>query len=126
MHVPPDQVQQREQEDPHDIHEVPVETADLNRIRVLTRDGTVPRPNHHPGQDAEPDDHVQSMEAGHDEIQREENLRVAEILLLELKAWPWNVMLDELLVVFDALDTQKGRAQQHRQTEKHQELRAVT
>ena len=35
VHVPADQIEQREQEDPDDVDEVPVEAADLDRAGVL-------------------------------------------------------------------------------------------
>ena len=42
MHVPPDQVEQRKQENPHDVDEVPVEAADLDRAVVLGGDRAAP------------------------------------------------------------------------------------
>ena len=39
-----------------------------------------PRPPQHHRHDAEADDHVQRVQAGHHEVEREEDLRVADVL----------------------------------------------
>ena len=64
---------------------------------------------------AEADDHVQRVQPGHHEVEREEDLRVPEVLLLELERRARHVMLDELVVVLDALDAEERRAEDHRQ-----------
>src|SRR5436190_20226513 len=109
--MPANQVEQRKQEDPDDVDEVPVETADLDRAVIPGGDRPVPRPAQHDGHDAEADDHVQRVEAGHQEIEREKDLRVREILPLELKRWTGNVVFDERLEVLEALDAEKHAAQ---------------
>src|SRR2546425_12378522 len=45
LRMTPDQIQKREQENPDDVDEVPVQTADLNRAVVLRV--IVPRHAHH-------------------------------------------------------------------------------
>ncbi len=123
--VPPDEIEQREQEDPHDIDEVPVETADLDRARVFLGNGAVQRPHEHPQHDAETDDHVQRVQAGHHEIEREEDLRVPEVFGFETEVRARDVMLHELVVVLDALDPQERRSQDHRHDQESDQLPAV-
>src|SRR5258705_9797722 len=100
MCVSSEQIEQWKQENPDDVDEVPVEAADLNRAVVLGVDRAAPGPDEHPRHDAEADDHVQRVQPGHREVEREEDLRVpGELLLLELEAGPRHMMLGELLVV---------------------------
>src|SRR5262249_36552670 len=108
----PQQVQKRKQEDPDDVDEMPVKAADLYRAVVLRRDDSTPCPGQHPQHDANADDHVERVQARHQEVQREEQLRVPRVFLLELKPWPRHVVLDELVVVLDAFDAEKRRAEQ--------------
>src|SRR4029453_10089824 len=73
--VPSDQVEQRKEEDPHDVDEVPVQAGDLDG-RVIRWPDTAGPP--HPGQprhDPEPDHHVEGMEPGEREVEGEEYLR---------------------------------------------------
>ena len=94
----------------------------------------VPRHDHHSitSHDAEADDHVQRVQPGHHEVQREEDLRVAEVLVLELESRPGHVVLDELRVVLDGLDAEERRTpstivsdQEHHQQPALAELRRV-
>src|SRR6185503_11144037 len=103
----PYQVQEREQKNPDDVDEVPVEAADLDRVAVLPGNHAPPRPPQHHAHDAETDDHVQRVNAGHHEIQREEDLRLPEMFGLELKPETRHVVLGELGVVLERLDPQK-------------------
>src|SRR5437867_1804328 len=93
--MPANQVQQWKQKDPDDVAEGPVEAADLNWAVILGGNRAVPRPHEHVRHDPETDDHVQRVQAGHQEIQRKEDLRVPEVLALELKRRPGHVVLDE-------------------------------
>src|SRR6476660_2662525 len=52
--VPPDQVEEREEEDPDDVDEVPVEAAHLDRRRVRGPEAAAARREDEPGEDAEP------------------------------------------------------------------------
>src|SRR5580704_19521706 len=105
--MPSDEIEQREQEDPDDVDEVPVETADLDRVVVVRGDDAAGRPPEHHRHDADADDHVEGVEAGHDEVQREEDLRVPEVLRLELETGARDVMRGELRVVLERLDAQE-------------------
>src|ERR1700751_2103821 len=64
------------------------------------------------------------MQAGHDEVEREENLgvllvngnvRVPGNVSREMEGRTWDVVLDELVVVFDALNSKEDEAEQHGQ-----------
>ncbi len=73
--MPVDQVQQWEQVDPDDVDEVPVQAADFERRVIFGREPAFPCHPEEPGENAESDDHVQRVQAGHHEVQSEENLR---------------------------------------------------
>ena len=88
-----------------------------------------------PEKNAEADDHVQRVQAGHDEIEREENLRVARIgvlagmpgnwLVVETERRAGHVMLHELVSVLDALDAEEGETEQHGDDEADNQQRAA-
>src|SRR5204863_5497860 len=59
------------------------------------------------------------------EIEREEDLGVTGVRLLELKRRSRYVVLDELAVVLDAFDAEKRRAEDHRDDEKHHQHLAL-
>src|SRR6476659_7540038 len=61
MDVPPDQVEQREEEDPDDVDEVPVEPGHLDGRVPLGRVAALPRLVDEDAQETEPDDHVEGV-----------------------------------------------------------------
>src|SRR5260370_14750455 len=71
-----DQIQQREQENPNDIDEVPVEADILDGRVVLRREAAAQRFLDEPKEQAGADDHVQGVQASHAEIEGGEKLRV--------------------------------------------------
>src|SRR6202011_4411846 len=72
--MPIDEIQQREQEQPHNIDEVPVQAEVLNRRNVSAGELTVIRAPGQPEQQHDSDDHVQRVHSGHREVEREEDL----------------------------------------------------
>src|SRR5205823_8666733 len=95
MQMSPDQVQKWKQEYPDDIHEVPVQAADLDWAVVLGGHDPAEGPPQHHRHDSQSDDHVKRVEAGHQEIEREENLRVPGVRgFAELEPGSRDVMLD--------------------------------
>ena len=117
--MPVDQVEQWEQVNPDDVDEVPVEAADFDRGVLFWGEASLPGHGQQPGKNPEADDHVQRVQAGHDEIEREENLRVARVGVLpgmagdrhmiETERRAGDVMLFEFVFVFDALDAEKDQ-----------------
>src|SRR5438045_6297476 len=83
--VAADQVQQREEEDPHDIDEVPVQSCDFNRCVVIAIELPAPGHDAYDGHDSEADDHVQRVQTGHAEVQRIEDLRSGRVLALPME-----------------------------------------
>src|SRR5262249_861781 len=76
------QIEQREQEDPDNIDEVPVESRHLHRHIVLYRGmPDIDHPAHHP-HDQDTDDHMHGMKPGHPEIERKVHLRLVLIHLI--------------------------------------------
>src|ERR1700692_2365302 len=71
--VRPDQVQQREQEDPDDVHEVPVQADALERVVPLGGVAPLPGGQQQVAEQADADDHVQGVQPGHAEVEREED-----------------------------------------------------
>src|SRR5258707_3401278 len=106
-----DQIEQRKQENPNDIDEVPVEADVFNGRVVLRREAAAQRFLDEPNKQAGAHDHVQGVQAGHAEIEREEKLGVrvgggvGAGLKVEIPAG--NVMLDVFFVILDALDAKK-------------------
>src|SRR5437868_1032672 len=82
------QVESWEEEDPHQVDEVPVEADDLDAIREARRLG-FPHLRAE-GQEVGEDDHaaedVQSVQAGHGEVDDGEVVRRREVMVLEAEA----------------------------------------
>src|SRR4051812_8714781 len=111
--VAADQVEQREQEDPHDIDEVPVESCDLYRRVVVGVELPLPRHRRDDGHDAETDDHVQRMKTGHAEIERIKHLGGSGIVAFPPEIRSWHEVVRELVGIFDRLDAKKCGAEHH-------------
>src|ERR1700686_846420 len=125
LRVPVDQVEQREQIDPDNIDEVPVQSPDVEGRVIFGREATLPRHEQEPCKNTQSDDHVERVQAGHDEVQREENLGVARVGVLVRMSWNGHVIeaegcaryvvLVEFLFVFDALDAEESETEKHGQ-----------
>src|SRR5690242_18002138 len=89
--VPPREVDEREEEDPNDVHEVPVEADQPDgRSRAVDASGADPErePNHH----ADADEQVQRVKARRAEVEHEEDLGDAA-MSREIEIEPGNEML---------------------------------
>src|SRR5580704_15849906 len=125
--VPVDQVKQREQVNPDDVNEVPVEAADLDWSVPLGSETSLPGHDQEPEKNAEADDHVQCVQAGHDEVEGEEKLRVVRVCaltgmpgdrhIIKAERRARDVMLDKLVVVLDSFDAEKDQAEDDSDTE---------
>src|ERR1035441_9431164 len=122
LRMPVNQVEQGEQVDPDNVDEVPVETAHLERRVVLGCEAAFPCHYQEPGEEAESDDHVEGVQAGHDEVQSKENLGVLRVgvltamarnLLMKAEGSAGNVMLIALVFRFDWFDTEEGASEKH-------------
>src|ERR1700733_1201100 len=121
--MPVDQVEQGEQVDPDDVYEVPVESTDFDGRVIFGRETAFPRRVQEPGKKTEADNHVQSVQAGHDEIEREKDFSVARIGVLIGMARNWNVieaegragnvMLFEFVFVLIGLDAEENHTEKH-------------
>src|SRR2546425_9799076 len=118
--MPVNQIEQRKQINPDYVYEVPVQASHLDGSVVVGGEASFPGGGQKPEEDSHTDDHVQRMQAGHHEIEREENLRVLRIgvligmsrnMLVKLKRSAGHVMFFELLPVFDSLDAKEGQTQ---------------
>src|SRR5258708_21178118 len=113
-----DQIEQRKQENPNDIDEVPVEADVFNGRVVLRREAAAQGFLDEPNDQAGAHDHVQCVQAGHAEIEREEKLGVrvggGVGAGLKVEIPPGDVMLDIFFVILDALDAKKDAAEDER------------
>src|SRR5262249_30301628 len=107
-----------EQEDPNNVYKVPVKAPKLDR-RMIFR-GKPGLPGHHYQDDhhPRPDNHMQSVEAGHCEIEAEENLGLVRISALDAEVQPRNQMMFEFLRIFNRLDPEENKAKDHRRAQK--------
>src|SRR5271165_6294786 len=128
-----DQVEQGKQVNPHDVDEVPVQAADFEWGVILGREAAFPGHPEKPGENAEPDNHVQGVQPGHDEVKSKENLGVLGIgvltgmtgnLLVKTEGRAGDVMLIELVFVFDPFDAEEGASEDHGERE-HGEQKAA-
>src|SRR5207245_6923898 len=133
-------IKQRKQINPQNIDKVPVQADDFHGRVVLRRETAAERSFDEPNEKAGVHDHVQGVQAGHGEIQREIKLAVVvnvrigrdgflEFLFLTLqffqaitgqgmrrmvahvKAMAGNEMVVELLLVLDGFDAKKDSAE---------------
>src|SRR5258708_3844621 len=120
--VPVDEIEQRKQVKPNDVEEVPVEAADFDGSVVFGSEASFPGCEEKPEKNAEPDDHVERVQAGHNEIKSEENLRMTRVRVLAAMPWNFlvktkrsagNVMLVKLVFIFDPFDAEKGETEKH-------------
>src|ERR1019366_3272008 len=134
LRMPVNQVEQGEQVDPDNVDEVPVETAHLERRVVLGCEAAFPCHDQEPGEEAESDDHVEGVQAGHDEVQSKENLGVLRVgvltamarnLLMKAEGSAGNVMLIELVFIFDSFDTEEDASEKHGEREHGEEKPAT-
>src|ERR1700728_450189 len=125
--MPVDQVKQREQVDPDDVDEVPVEATDFDGRVIFGGETTLPRHKQEPGKKTEADNHMQRVQAGHNEVERKENLGMARVgvlvrmarnrYVIEAEGWPRNVVFFEFFFILDALDAQECEPEEHRDHE---------
>src|SRR5208337_1204380 len=118
-----DQIQQREQINPDDIDQVPVQAGVFYGREVAGRVMSPPCQDSQHTKKSAANDHVQGMHAGHGEIEGEKKLgfvrRDRDLLAVvvkgirELKRWPWYVVLLEFLGVLETFDHEEGHTEQH-------------
>src|SRR4029453_1080680 len=130
--VPLDQIEQREEEDPDDVDEVPVEAEDLDRrVPFLRELAAYGHPQDH-RQDTNPDDHVERVHARQREVDEKEEpdltgdrRQVMTLRHIEEASRREErdgravrqMMADDLDLVFEVLDDQEDETQDARQHE---------
>src|ERR1041385_6110803 len=112
MQMTADQVEQREKENPDDVHEMPVEARDLDRRMVFRRKPPAPGKIEDHRRQTEADDHMQCVEARHGKVDPKEHarrLRQTRIVMwcIPLEARAGKKVMLELGVVFDGFDAQE-------------------
>src|SRR5580658_10120544 len=75
-----DQVEQREEKDPHDVDEVPIKTRHFDRGVIGRAKGSLARHQENRGHNAEANHHVEGVEAGHEKVKAEQDLRLVSEL----------------------------------------------
>src|SRR6266700_4509495 len=115
------QVEQWEQVDPNDVHEMQIQPPHFDGSVVRRSKSAFPGHHGQPNEDANPDDHMERVQAGHDEVESKEDLRMAGIGVLvgmpgnhnvvELEARAGHMMLLELFLVLDPFDSEERRAE---------------
>ena len=105
------QIQQREQEYPHDIDKVPVKPGHLDHAGMLRAELADERPEQNDDENNQPAENVQGVEAGHGEVARRPQVAVRD-RMRQVQVWgsrsfsdaPWRASAVYLVVVFqDAL-----------------------
>src|SRR5262249_19770076 len=105
--VMPNQIEEREQKNPHDIDEVPVQTGDLHRCVIGCREAIVPGSRRQHGENGDANNHVYGMHAGHGKIKTEKELDLLSVRSWEGKSSPRYQVILELMTVLDHLDAKK-------------------
>src|SRR5690349_12234274 len=98
------QVQERVQEDPDDVDEVPVERCDLEWSHRRGVDAPSPEAAQHECDQSEADDQMNGVSAGHHKVEVEEQSRPCPHGRLELEAEPRNEVLSVIVQVLERLE----------------------
>src|SRR5438874_13056792 len=94
-----DQIQQGKQVNPHNVHEMPIQSRDFKGCVILRRKAPLVRHPSHDGEYAHADDHVDCVHASQCEIKRIKNFRVLlDVFLSSPQLYR---------VVLDLVDTQQ-------------------
>src|ERR1700730_8499652 len=118
-----DEIQQRKKEDPDNIDEVPIQSEVIDGRGMSVGIRTVVCLVEQNEQNADTDDHVQGVHAGHGKVKEEEELGVLRHIrrqrniplvrwmnkIFHAKACPGDVVLGVLVVIFNRLDTQEDQ-----------------
>src|SRR5918993_2287901 len=129
--VPVDQIEQWKQENPDDVHEVPVEPEHLDRRVPPRRERTLAGHVHDHEQQCNADDHVQCVHPGQREVENHEHahlVRHRRELAVHMepalhreqpdhRVRVMRVVQLELGLVLDVLDSEEHQAEQQRRTE---------
>src|SRR3954454_524823 len=112
------QIQEWEKEDPHDVNEMPVQADHFYRCEIVLRKCILASLDDQVCKQPEADNHVDSVHAGHGEVQKEQNLRVVhELGLLILESKTGHQMLHPLAVILKGFDSQEHRPEEHGQNQ---------
>ena len=99
------QIEEREQEDPDQVDEVPVERAQLDGDVVLRGVLAFDDALHHPEQHRHPDDDVERVQAGGQEVDREVHVRAGVLhQLLGVEPLAGQLSDLELVRILEVLD----------------------
>src|SRR6185503_6855168 len=74
--MPPQQVEQRKQENPNDVDKVPVKSNHFDRTVILGIEAAPERKNQQVRQQPRANDHVQRVHAGHGEVDPVEHFHI--------------------------------------------------
>ena len=106
---------------------MPIESCHVDRGVVVCSKSAAPGANGQDGEQRDPDDHVERMQSGHDEIKRKENLRVSRVRVLtrmtgnffvfKAERRAGDVVFVKLIFVFLTLNAEESEAKQHGENE---------
>jgi len=119
--APANEVEQREEKNPDDVDKMPVETADVERRVVVCGEAAAGGHDDEDGENAEADDHVKGVQAGHKEIEDHEHLDLRLVGTPAGKHLEGNARDDVFKVIVIPLeielDADEREAEEHREDE---------
>src|SRR5580704_17889244 len=110
---------------------MPVEAGDFHAVVVFARNLSPPRESRHNGQEADADDHVQRMKAGHKEIKTHEQLNgvlrcAAQAFQSRVEVQPGNHVFVPFVKIFGELHPEKSDPENNSGGEKSDEWAVLT
>src|SRR5262249_15374083 len=115
------EIENRQQEDPDDVDEVPVETGDLDRVVVRGREAAAPCEKADHRHHADPDRQVEGVDAGHREVEPEEEADAVTLGALIGEAEPRDETLVPVRPPLVALEREEDGPEEHRNGEQSEE-----
>ena len=110
----PDQIEHRIQENPDNVHEVPIQGGVLDRIVVLGRVSSFPGETSDDPEHRHSNQHMQRMKAREEEIQNKEEFGMPGIRAVPLEVNSRDLMFNPVVMVLVTFYGKKTDAEKHR------------
>ena len=103
----PNQIEQRKEENPDNVHKMPIQTGNLYWVVISISESAAPRQHRQHHQDPNAHRDVDRVQPGHGKINPVKQLGISRIGAYPFKTQTRNEMIDVILVVLDRFERHK-------------------